>query len=166
MARTSDVSTKVDNGVLTITVDGFEPIVIDPTALPRELVEQAALHGFKQKYVDAAALGASSTLTEKFNAISALVLHHQRTGEWNRVGGSGDGTSGDGLLVRAIMEACDLTRDQARESVAAMDKKTQHAMRNSPELKPIIDRLRTERAPKVDTSVDTANLLSRLRMGL
>lgn len=164
MARAdSVVQTSVDNGCLTITVAGFAPIVIDPSECPRALLEHAALHGFKQKYVDAAALGAEATPREKYGAITALVLHHQETGEWNR-NGAGDGTSGDGLLIRALMEAAGIDRDTARTAVSGMDKKVQAAMRASDELRPIIARIRAERpAPKASASVDVAGLLAGLR---
>lgn len=163
MATDSAISTKVDNGQLTITVHGFAPIVIDPADYPAELVNYAALHGFKQKYVDGAALGKGATLTEKHAAIMAIVEHHQTTGEWNRVGG-GDGTSGDGLLVRALMEAAGLGRDEARTAVGQMDKATQAAMRKDAEIAPIIARIKLEKPlPKASATVDTGSLLAKLR---
>lgn len=150
MARIdATVVSTIDNGLLTITVQGFDPIRIDPTDYPNELVEYAALHGFKQRYVDAAALGAGSTPEEKHAAIMALVTHHRESGEWARVGAAGSGAGGDGLLVRAVMEIFGLDRDTARTQVGAMDKKTQHALRASPELAPTIARLRVEKKPRV-----------------
>ena len=150
MARIdATVVSTIDNGVLTITVQGFDPIRVDPTDYPNELVEFAALHGLKQRYVDAAALGAGSTPGEKHAAIMALVTHHRDTGEWARVAGAGSGAGGDGLLVRAVMEVFGLDRDTARAQVGAMDKKTQHALRSAPELAPVIARLRVEKKPRV-----------------
>ena len=157
------IKTEVDNGILTITVSGHPAIVIDPADYPAELVSYAALHGFKQKYADAAALGAEATPAEKHAAIKALVDHHRDTGDWNRTG-AGDGTSGDGLLVRAVMEFNGMERDAAREAVATLDKATQAAMRASPELEPIIRRIKMERpAPKAKVGVDTAGLLAQLK---
>jgi hypothetical protein len=163
--RTPVVQTEVDNGVLTITVQGFPTLTIDPRDLPDELVRQAALHGFKQKYVDAAALGATATPAEKHAAITALVNHHRDTGDWNRKAG-GDGTAGDGLLVLALAAVTGCTREQARAAVTAMDKKTQAAMRASPELKPTIDRLRDERTmskPGKGPAPDVGSVLAALR---
>ncbi len=145
------VKTNIDNGVLTIDVTGCARITVDPSDYPASLIDYAALHGFKQKYTDAAALGAGASDAEKYDAIMAVVTHHRTTGEWNRTPGAGDGASGDGLLVRAVMEAYGLDRDTARTQVAAIDKKTQAAMRGSDELAPIIARLRTEKKPKAAT---------------
>lgn len=152
------IQTDIDNGRLTITVAGFAPIVVDPTDYPTELVEYAALHGFKQRYVDAAALGAGSTPAEKHAEIERLVTYHRATGEWKRTG-DGDGSAGgDGLLVRAIMEYHEMERDAARTAVGTLDKKTQAQLRASAELKPIIDRLRVAKAPKA--SVDVSAILA------
>jgi hypothetical protein len=107
--------------------------------------------------VDAAALGADATPAEKHAAITALVDHHATTGEWRR-NGQGDGTTGDGLLVRAIMEYHGMDRDAARTAVAGLDKKTQAALRASAELSPIIERLRVARTPKA--SVDVSAILA------
>lgn len=162
--RTPDVSTDIDNGQLKITVNGFAPIIVDPADYPSSLVDYAALHGFKQRYVDAAALGAGSTCDEKHAAIMALVTHHRETGEWLRTPGKGDGVGSDGLLVRAIAEACALPMDVARAEVGKMDKKTQAQLRlNDPTLRPIIERLRVERAakgPKVDTTATLQKLMA------
>jgi hypothetical protein len=157
------VSTTIENGTLIIKVQGQPTIIIDPAELVADLVAAAALHGFKQKYVDKAALGADASAQEKYEAIKRMVDWHRDGGDWNMVG-AGDGTSGDGLLVRALMEACNLSRDAARVSVAEMDKPTQHAMRQSAELAPIIARLRAEKpAPRASASVDTASVLARLK---
>lgn len=160
--RTPDVATEIDNGQLVIKVNGFDPITIYPTDYPQALVECAALHGFKQRYVDAAALGAGAPLPEKYAAIMALVIHHRTTGEWLRTPGKGDGVGSDGLLVRAIAEACNLPVDVARAEVGKMDKKAQAQLRlNDPTLRPIIERLRTERAAR-GAKVDTSATLNRL----
>lgn len=163
MVRTPDVSTNIRIGQLFITVAGYPEIKIDPTDYPQALVEYAALHGFKQRYVDAAALGEGSTLAEKHAAIMVVVNHHRDSGEWSRQG-QGDGTPGDGLLVRAIAEFDGCGMAEARELVAKMDKKTQAAMRASDALRPIIERwLKVAPAPKV-SAVDVSALLSALRV--
>lgn len=162
--RAPDVATEIDNGRLTVTVQGFAPFIIDLSDYPVALAEYAALHGFKQKYVDAAALGRGATLAEKHAAIEQVITHHRTTGEWNRAPGKGEGVGSDGLLVRAIAEACALPMDVARAEVGKMDKKTQANLRlNDPTLRPIIERLRTERAakgPKVDTTATLQKLMA------
>ena len=153
----------VDSGTLTITVEGYAPIVIDPAALPADLVAQAALHGFKQKYVDKAALGAGATAQAKYDAISGLVAHHAATGEWN-MGPGGDGASSDGLLVRALVEITGADIDAVRETVAGLDKKGQAALRGSPDVAPVIARLKLARGPKADTGAAAAAASVMLRL--
>jgi len=154
------VTTKIDNGILTVEC-GAVAVVIDPSQLPRALVEYAALHGFKQAIVDAAALGKGATIAEKGDAIQAKMTRWVESGEWASRG-AGDGTSGDGLLVRAIMEVCGLDRDAARTQVGEWDKKTQAAMRADPSIAPVIARLRVEKVAKAP-AVDTASILAGLR---
>lgn len=164
MARSESlIRTTVINGTLGITVSGYPTIVIDPAALSAELVAEATLHGFKQKYVDKAALGADATLQEKYEAIRRIVDWHAQGGDWNMVA-SGDGTSGDSLLARALQEVAGLDRDGAREAVAAMDKKTQVAMRADPLVAPVIARLKAEKPAPKTAGVDTSGLLAALRV--
>lgn len=157
----ADVSKVIDNGVLTITVAGFAPFVIDPDNMPRDLVNHAALHGFAQKYGDAAALSKGSSLREKYEAIKTVVDHHADTGEWNRKG-SGDGSTGDGLLVAAIMEFQTCDRETARGLVGQMDKKLQAQMRATPELKAIIDKIKLAKTPKAPAGFDASTVLAQL----
>lgn len=156
------ISANIDNGILVIRTEGHPDIIVDPTAMPESLNAYAALHGYKQRIVDAAAKGPEATPAEKHAAMQAVYDHMFKSGEWSRVG-AGDGTSGDGLLVRAIMEATGVDRDTARTAVAGMDKPTQYAMRQSKELAPIIERLRVARAPKAKTGgVDVAAALAAI----
>jgi len=157
----ADVSKVIDNGILTITVTGFPPLIIDPKEEPTELVDMAALAGFSHKYGDAMALSAGATLKEKYEAMMVVRNHHVATGEWNRKG-AGDGATGDGLLVAAIMEFQSLDRETARGLIGKMDKKLQAQMRATPQLKAIIDRIKTERAPKAPVGFDAATILAGL----
>lgn len=156
------VNTTIDNGTLTITVTGHPAIVIDPTTYPPALNDYAALHGYKQRYTDAAALGAGATDAEKYEAIMALVTHHRATGEWSRVG-TGTGAGTDGLLVRALMECTGADRETVRAQVATLDRKAQNALRASPEIAPIIARLRTAKAPSGDAAQAASAFLAGLK---
>lgn len=162
MARTPLISAMIDNGILTIATEGHPAIMVDPADMPEALNAYAALHGYKQRIVDAAAKGPEATPAEKYAAMKAVYDHMFKSGEWSRVG-AGDGTSGDGLLARAIMEATGVDRDAARAAVAGMDKSTQYAMRMSDELAPIIARLRVARAPKPKAGgIDVAAALAAI----
>lgn len=162
MARNPLISAEIENGILTIRTEGHPAITVDPANMPDDLNAYAALHGYKQRIVDAAAKGPDATPAEKHAAMQAVYDHMFKTGEWSRVGQGGEGTGGDGLLVKAIMEATGVTRDVARTAVAGMNKPTQHAMRQSAELKPIIDRLRMARAPKPKAGLDVAGMLASI----
>lgn len=166
--RTPVVATTIDNGILTITVQGFDPIRIDPVEMPDNLNAYAALHGYKQKLVDAAAIerdvetGRPALPVDKHRAIVGVLDHMRQTGEWNRVGG-GDGTTTDGLLVRALTEFLGKPVDEVRATVAGWDKRTQAAMRADVSLAPIIARLRLAKDATKARGVDTAGLLASLR---
>lgn len=161
------VASLIDNGILTITVQGFDPIRVDPDAMPASLNAYAALHGYKQKLMDAAAIerdettGRPAAPDAKYKAIRAVIDHMLETGEWNRTGG-GDG-SGDGLLVSALMEYLGQDAETVRATVATWDKRTQAAMRADPNLAPIIARLRIARDAKNAKGVDTAALLASMK---
>ena len=164
MARVPDIATEVSaDGVLSITVAGFKPIVVDPATYTEATRRHAMAHGFKQKYVDAAALGAEASLGEKYEAIMAIVTHHREGGAWNRAGGAGDGTSGDGLLVKAVQQAFGLDRETARGQVKGWDKKTQAAMRAVPEIKAEIDKIKAAGDKRTAGAVDTSSALAALR---
>lgn len=165
MARDSMVSTEIENGVTRITVEGFPPIVIDPAEMPDSLNAYAACHGYKQRAVDAAALpvvdGIRPTAAMKHAAIVRVVDNMKATGEWRLNGAAGDGTGSDGLLVRALAEVAGMTIEDARTAVAGWDKKFQAAMRADPQIAPVIARMRTAKAPKVDTASALAALMRR-----
>lgn len=161
MARKdSIVSTDIDNGRLFITVEGTT-LTVDPADYPQAFIDYAALHGMKQAIVDAAALGADSTPAMKLAAIKAKLARWADSGEW-AARKAGDGTTGDGLLVRAVMEFQGVDRETAQGLVGQMDKKLQAAMRASPQLAPIIERIKTERVSRKAPAVDVAAILAGL----
>lgn len=148
------VTTAIDNGILTVTVAGFAPFVCDPAALPDAIRDYAALHGIKQKLVDAAALsvvdGIRPTNKDKHDAIAG-VWDSIQSGVWNRRA-EGDGSGSDGLLVRALMAVTGQDRETVRETVAGWTKAEQSAMRSDPLIAPIIATMKLEKAGKVNTS--------------
>lgn len=161
MAKGSIVQTRIENGLLYINCAGREWI-IDPADYPDELRAYASLHGFKQCYTDAAAMSAGASSEEKADAIDAVIQHHRTTGQWSRRGmGTGEGGS-DGLLLAAVVEVYGLDRAAAREFLRTVPRAAQNAMRDDPELKPTIDRLRLARTPKA-AATTAADALAALR---
>ena len=149
------------NGFRMVISCGDEDLFIDAEKFTRDIWDYAVMHGLKQKICDAAALGAGSTDAEKMEAMRA-VFDQLSDGEWNRRM-AGDGTPA-GLLARALMEAAELSADDAEAAVAAMDKKTQAAMRSDPTLAPIIARLKAaDDAKRPAPKVDAQSLLAELR---
>ena len=163
MAKDADVIGTIENGVLTMVVRGFPPAVIDPAEYSEDCRINALLRGYKDKYANATALGKNATLQEQYDAMMVLVEHHRDGGDWNRTRGDGTGTSGTNLLVPALMEYAGIDRATAVATVAQLDKSAQYAYRNSPELSPIVERLkaaqnRTPAATAIDVSANLAAL--------
>ena len=161
-ARAKQITSKIDNEklTLTITVVGKEPIIIGVKDLDQDMVNMATLHGLKQKIVDAAALGASYSTREKYEAMSVVV--ERITGEfpsWNvRSEGGGSVT---GLLFRAL---CRLYPEKDPSVLRAyhdgLSKSEQCALRKNPKVAVVIEELKAE---KVDTKgVDSDLLLDAL----
>lgn len=144
----------------------IDTIILNPADFAAPVREGALLNGFKQAAGDAAALGKGATPQEKSAAIRAKIDRWHESGEWKSGGG---GEVSDGLLIRALMdpEAAKfyggevMTREEAQTVVRGLSKSEQAQYRASPELAPIIDRLRAERvkdAPKVDVGAALARL--------
>jgi hypothetical protein len=163
------ISTKIENGVLTISTEGHPDIVCRPEDYSDAIRDYATLHGLKQRICDAAALsvvdGRRPTPGEKYAEMKRLDDAMRATGEWKRTGAGEGSTGSDGLLVRALAELLSIPLDEARASVAGMDKATQAAMRGDAEIAPIIARLRVARTPKGPVTVDTRGILARMRGG-
>jgi hypothetical protein len=166
------ITARIADGCLSVAVagtdDGFgNPVswIVNPALLDPAIREAAMLHGLKQKLCDAAALGKDATPAEKVEAIRAVhaALTDPEAPTWNRK--AGDGTSGDGLLVRALQRVAGLDRDAARKAVAGMDKKTQAAMLREPEVAVVVAELKAADAARqpAPVGVDTQGLLARLR---
>jgi len=148
-------------GLVMIEVDGNPAIVVRLSDLQADIVTRAALHGLSQKLGDAGALSAGASDAERYEAIRAVADHllgAESGDDWNRKA-AGDGSGSDGLLVRALVEL-GADRDAARAKVAAMDKKTQAAVRAMPEVSAVIARLKAPKNPSIGANA-LAGLLGR-----
>lgn len=154
------------NGSLRIDVMGFAPLMVQIRDLSDAMIEQAALHGLKQKIVDAAALsrnpdtGRSATAADKYNAMRE-VLDRIMAGEWNKA--RGDGTGAGGLLFAAL---CRLYTIKTPEEIRAfLDGKTaaeQAALRKNPKVAGVIETIKAERAKDAPDDLDTDDMLAEL----
>lgn len=141
-------ATTFGNG-LTLKFSNGAVILLDIHALTPEIRDQAMMHGFKQKLVDAAAIsrnpdtGRSATVDDKYNAVRE-VYDRLIAGQWNK--GRGEGSTGTGgLLYRAL---CLHYPTKTPEAIRAfLDKKTpkeQAALRGVPAIEKIINTLKAE----------------------
>lgn len=147
-------------GSLTIAVANGKSIIVRVEDLSPEIQLYATLHGLKQKIIDAAALGAGATLTDKYVAMSEVV-DRLMAGEWNKRGEGGTGTP-TGLLFKAL---CRLYGDSKspetiRTFLGSKDKSEQAALRKNPRIAAIIDQIKAE---TIKTEwIDTEDLLAEL----
>lgn len=139
---------------------------IDLSELRYEMRAQAALHGLKQKIVDAAAIsrdpetGRAASIEVKFAACKE-VADRILSGAWNKNRENGEGASTGGLLVRALhkLYAGAKTIEQLQLFVAGLSKEQQAALRKSAKIAPIIESLRPAKpAPEADVEKLLAGL--------
>ena len=93
-------------GALELAFSNGETLTIRANDLSAQILGQCAMHGLKQKLVDAAAIsrnpdtGRSATVADKYAAVRE-VYDRLLSGEWNKTRETGAGGSG-GLLFRAL----------------------------------------------------------------
>lgn len=166
MARTALYEYKTDSRMAE-AVFAFRDntsLLIDLLALTPEIKHQLMVHGLKQKVADAAAIprstetGRAASDEEKIDAMRA-VANRLMMGQWNATREGGGATGG--LLLRALIELYPTkTREQLVDYLAGKTDKEKAALRTSPKIAPIIDRLKAEAGR--DTGVDADELLSDL----
>ena len=161
--RTPAIECTTGDKQLTIEFSNGQTIYVWLGELNSTIIEQATLHGLKQKLVDAAAIsrnpdtGRSATIDDKYTAVRE-VYDRLLAGSWNKGRGDGSSMGNGGLLFRAL---CQMYPGKTPEALRAfLDGKTKSecaALRATPKIAAIIDTLR---APSGD--VDTDGLLAEL----
>lgn len=153
------VGTATEGRKVVVGVKGFAPMVIDldDVRLSAEVIAAAAINGFRQRLMDAAALkrdtttGKSATPEEKDAAIRRLYDHYlSGSVEWE-LKRAESGPRMDPLVVRAIMEAFAKDEDVVRGMIEtkAQEKSITPmaycaAMAELGRVKPIVERMRAE----------------------
>ena len=120
-----------------------------------------AAHGIEQKYGDELA-GFEGDIDDMVLEIDGLDERIQK-GEWSAKR-EGTGMAGTSVLIRALVEYSSSkgdprTVEQVQAFLKPMKPAEKTALRGSPALKPIIDRLEAEKAAKA-AKVDTEALLA------
>lgn len=125
--------------------------------IPAELKAKFATHGAEQKLGDETA--GVDDVEDMILAVDDLMARLSK-GEWS-VKREGGGFSGTSVLVKALVEFSGRTVEQVKEFLAGKSQAEKLALRNSPKLKPIVERLEAEKAAK-GAKVDTDQLLAAL----
>ena len=154
-----------DSAALTLKFSNGKEIIITTNGLENGLLYRAAVHGLKQKLVDAAAIsrnpetGRAATVEDKYQAVEA-VYNRLLSGQWNapREGGGATG----GLLAQALtrMYAGRKTAEDIKAFLAEKSDAEKAALRKNPRVAAIIEDIRAEQGKAAD--IDTDELLAGL----
>lgn len=155
---------------IDVSVMGAGSVSFDPRQVHEGNRDYAEFHGWKQRFVDAAAIsrdpktGESASPSDKLEAIMALVEHYESgTEKWSRV--SEAGPKG-GLLFDAlcVMYGHMKAPSEIRAWLDGLTDKEQAALREDDEVTAQISAIKRERAEKSgDPKVDTKGLLAGLK---
>ena len=148
--------TIIEDGVVAVRLD-FRNGETRTWIIPEELKDRCAGHGAEQKLGDETA--GVDDVDDMVLAVDELIGRLDK-GEWltKREGGGMAGTS---ILLRALMEFSGRTAEQVKAFLTGKSQAEKLALRNSPKVKPIVERLEAEKAAK-GSKVDTAALESGL----
>jgi hypothetical protein len=164
--RTPAIAAEIVDGSLQLVFANGQRLEINPQEqLTDELYQYAAMHGLKQKLVDAAAIsrnpetGRAASIEDKYNAVKA-VFDRLLAGQWNAPReGAG---AGGGLLFKALcrMYAGKKTDEAIREFLEAKTDAEKTALRKNPKVAAIIEEIRAESGKAAN--IDTDELLGEL----
>lgn len=161
------IKTTYAEGVLTLLFPRIgEQLQLTVGDLSPDILEQATIHGLKQKLVDAAAIsrdtetGKSATDLTKFEAVKEVF--DRITGEspmWNALREGGDGSAS--MLVKALVRyhAGKKTRAEVEDWLGAKSDTERKALRANPKIAAIIVQIMGEQA---DDAIDSDSLLNEL----
>lgn len=159
-------------GTLSLAFSHGKTLQVRLSDLSPEILEQAALHGLKQKLVDAAAIsrdpdtGRSATIEDKFAAVEQVFLRLTREHAWNAVVRDGSGGGSGGLLRAALVRLFDgrQTPEQIDAFLAGKTDAEKAALRATAKIAPIVETIKAERAAKSQKvgAIDTDALLGEL----
>lgn len=126
-------------------------------AIPTSLLLKFACHGAEQKLGDETA--GVDDVDDMVIGVDELIDRLNK-GEWSTKR-EGSGAAGTSVLMKALMEYGKRTSEQVKAFLTGKTQAEKLALRNSAQLKPIIERLEAEKASK-GAKVDTESLLNAL----
>lgn len=161
--RTPAVAAAVVGHGLILEFANGQMLTLDTAKLAQEIKQQAMMHGFKQKLVDAAAIsrntdtGRPASVDDKYQAVKT-VFDRLLAGEWNAIR---EGQTTGGLLLNALTRLYpEKTADALREWLGTKSDAEKTAMRKNPKVAAMIETIRAESGKAAN--VDTDALLDEL----
>ena len=153
-----------DSAALTLKFSHGEELIITTNSLDNGLLYMAAVHGLKQKLVDAAAIsrnpetGRAATVEDKYQAVKA-VYDRLLSGQWNA---TREGGVTGGLLLQALCRMYEgrKTPDELKAFLADKTDAEKTALRKNPRVAAIIEEIRAEQGKAAN--IDTDELLGEL----
>ena len=115
--------------------------------IPTDLFAQFACHGAEQKLGDETA--GMEDVDDMVIAVDELIDRLNK-GEWS-TRREGSGFAGTSILLQALVEVSGKTIEQIRGFLSGKTQADKMALRNSPKIKPVVDKLEAAKATKVDT---------------
>lgn len=171
---TIEVSQAAETGIISVKVvaaneDGSDMVLtFDPSKVHAANKSYAEFHGWKQRFVDAAAMskdtktGLPASPEAKAKAISALIGHYESgTEKWSRVS---EGGPKGGFLYEALCKVFGHKKSptEIRTWLDGLDDKQQAALREDDTIAPVIAELKAAKAAAKPAAekVDTKALLA------
>jgi len=125
--------------------------------IPGLLLDKFAAHGAEQKLGDE--IAGLDDIDDCVLATDELI-DRLYAGEWGQKR-EANGMAGTSILARALCELTGKTREQIKEFLGKKSQAEKVALRNSAKVKPIVERLESEKVSKAN-KVDTDALLGEL----
>lgn len=149
-------STVTPEGQVAIRLD-FRNGATRLFTVPDSLLNKFAAHGAEQKLGDEIA-----GLDDTDDCVMAVdeLIDRLYNGEWG-VKREANGMAGTSVLARALVELTGKTREQIKDFLAGKTQAEKVALRNSAKVKPIVERIESEKVQK-GSKVDTEALLGEL----
>lgn len=152
-------STIDSEGKVTLTMD-FRNGESRTITLPDSLMARFAAHGAEQKFGDE--IAGLDNIDDAVLAIDDL-MDRIKAGEWN-VKREANGMAGTSVLLKALVEVTGKSVEQIKAFLAGKTQAEKVALRNSPKIKPTVEKIEAAKATKA-SNVDTDALLGELDGG-
>lgn len=146
-----------DDGTVAVRLD-FRNGETRTWTIPQDLLLQSAGHGAAQKLGDECA-----GIQDPEDMVLAVddLIGRLNEGNWNVKREGGSGFAGTSVLLRALVEFSGKSPEEIKAFLKDKTQADKMALRASPQLKPIVDRLEAEKVAK-SSKVNTDELFGEL----